>query len=79
MTGKHAQMTGFSRHLTGEFNLQSLWALNPQHVFVSSGKILEPLTDERTQRDWTFVCDGKRPGLDGKTRPNHGFFPSRDG
>ena len=29
------------------------------------------------QRDWTFVCDGKRPGHDGKTRPNDGFFPSQ--
>ena len=32
-----------------------------------------------TQRDWTFVCDGKNPGFDGKTRPNDGFFPSFDG
>ena len=26
MTGKHAQMTGFSRHLTGKILAQSLWA-----------------------------------------------------
>ena len=30
-------------------------------------------------KDWTFVCDGKKPVIDGKTRPNDGFFPSRDG
>ena len=27
LTGKHAQMTGFSRHLTGKFHVQSLWAV----------------------------------------------------
>ena len=26
MAGKHAQMKGFSRHLTGKFQVQSLWA-----------------------------------------------------
>ena len=25
LTGKHAQMTGFSRHLTGRILVQSLW------------------------------------------------------
>ena len=29
--------------------------------------------------DKQFVCDGKKPGFDGKTRPNDGFFPSFDG
>ena len=32
-----------------------------------------------TQRDWTFVCDGRMPGFDGKTCPNDGFFTSFDG
>ena len=30
--------------------------------------------------EWTFlVCDGKKPGFDGKIRSNEGFFPSFDG
>ena len=27
LTGKHAQMTGFSRHLTGKIQVQSLWVV----------------------------------------------------
>ena len=27
LTGKHGQMRGFSRHVTGKFEVQSLWAL----------------------------------------------------
>ena len=34
-----------------------------------------------TQRDWTFVCDGKRPPIltRNNTAANDGFFPSFDG
>ena len=32
-----------------------------------------------TQRARTFVCDGKKPGIDGEARSNDEFFPSRDG
>jgi len=58
-----------SRHVTGKIQVQSLWV--HRHG--------EATKEHRTQRDWTLVCDGKIPGHDGKTRPNDGFFPSRDG
>ena len=45
LTGKHAQMTGFSRHLTGKIQVQSLW--------VSSMMIEKRVNC--TQSDWTSV------------------------
>ena len=33
LTGKHAQMTGFSRHLTGKFQVQSLWVHSREFPF----------------------------------------------
>ena len=84
LTGKHAQMTGFSRHVTGKFHVQS--RRGPRRV---GGGIYQSIDGEDnpinicgfviSSSETTFVCDGKRPGFDGKTRQNQGFFPSCDG
>ena len=72
------QMTGKTRHLRlcyfqlrfgvffpSQTNVQSLWE--------------EGNVTQRASAEGKFVCDGKIPGHDGKTRPNHGLFPSFDG
>ena len=42
-------------------------AFHLSNVFVDPG--FEAVRkQEHAQRDWTFVCDGKKPGFDGKTR-----------
>ena len=74
--GKHAKrVCGFSPYL-------GVWG--KFHVLVvplgAGGNPHRPRRSVPAQRDWTFVCDGKKPGFGmGKTRPNDGFFPSRDG
>ena len=36
LTGKHAQMTGFSRHLTGKFQVQSLWVTSRKCIIIQT-------------------------------------------
>ena len=82
MTGKHAEMTVFSRHLTGKFHVQSLWDLSVTGKDpVMTGKYTQNERENHqeegqdisclgygektrvvtTQRDWTYVGDGKNP------------------
>ena len=80
LTGKHAQMTGFSRHLTGKFHVQSLWVNNITNGFLDDEDASSEGVDDDQFLTENFVFDRKILGSGREhTRQNGGLSRGFDG